>query len=119
MNSFDDPGRAAAETKAALKCWIMTDSILYKRIYEVWYCRLGEMAFDSSRLEVKSWTALLDMHMLAVDGPVATVFRYLYRRCVAPAFLSSVANFTLSDSGLRLAGRSHSHDELVMVSIRI
>ncbi|ENT6814908.1 hypothetical protein ACFF2W_004428 [Enterobacter kobei] len=37
------------------------------------------MAFDSSRLEVKSRTALLDMHMLAVNGPVATVFRYLYR----------------------------------------
>lgn len=37
------------------------------------------MAVDSSRLEVKSWTALLDMHMLAVNGPVTTVFRYLCR----------------------------------------
>lgn len=79
MNTFDDPGHVAAETEAALKCWIRTDNILYRRIYEAWYCRLGEMAFDSSRLEVRSCTALLDTHMLAVSGPVATVFRYLCR----------------------------------------
>lgn len=50
MNTLNDPGRVAAETEAALKCWIRSDSILHRRIYEVWYCRLGEMAFDGSRL---------------------------------------------------------------------
>ncbi|WPS11032.1 hypothetical protein SM907_24515 (plasmid) [Klebsiella aerogenes] len=112
MNTFADPGHVAAETEAALKCWIRTECILYRRIYEAWYCRLGEMAFDSSRLEVRSWTALLDMHMLAVCGPVATVFRYLCR-----SYRSGNASaLVFLDSRLRLPGRSHSHDELVMVS---
>lgn len=58
MNTLNESGRVAAETEAALKCWIRTDSILRRRIYEIWYCRLGEVTLDSSRLEVKSWPAL-------------------------------------------------------------
>lgn len=79
MNTLNESGCVAAETEAALKRWLRTDSILHRRLYEGWYCRLGEIAFDSYRLEVKSLPALWDMHMLAVDGPVATVFRCIYR----------------------------------------
>ena len=58
MNTLNESERIAAETETALKCWIRTDSTLRRRIYKIWYCRLEEVAFDSSRLEVKSWPAV-------------------------------------------------------------
>lgn len=98
MNTLNELGRVAAETEAALKRWLTTDSILHRWLYEGWYCRLGEIAFDSSRLEVKSLPALWDMHMLAVDGPVATIFRYIYRHYRSDHIMQRAAPVLLPDS---------------------
>lgn len=51
----------------------------------------GEIAFDSSSLEVKSLPALRDMHILAVDGLIGTAFRYMYRHYQSGSVTQCVA----------------------------